>query len=98
MIKINWGVRIRNKAFWTALIPALALLAQAVASVFGFTIDLTTLSGKLLAVVDAVFTVLVILGLVNDPTTAGLGDSQRAMGYAEPWKDEAEKDPDEPAE
>lgn len=85
---INWNVRIKNKAFWMAIIPALALLAQAVASVFGFTIDLTTLVGKLLAVVDAVFAVLVILGIVNDPTTAGVGDSERAKGYEVPWKDE----------
>lgn len=85
---INWKVRIKNKAFWMAIIPALALLAQAVASVFGFTIDLTTLVGKLLAVVDAVFAVLVILGIVNDPTTAGVSDSERAKGYEVPWKDE----------
>lgn len=85
---INWKVRIKNKAFWMAIIPAIALLAQAVASVFGFTIDLTTLVGKLLAVVDAVFAVLVILGIVNDPTTAGVGDSERAKGYEVPWKDE----------
>lgn len=88
-MKINWGVRIRNKNFWTALIPALALLAQAVASVFGFTIDLTTLSGKLLAVVDAVFAVLVILGIVTDPTTKGIGDSSRALAYEKPWDDSA---------
>lgn len=86
-MKINWGVRIRNKNFWTALIPALALLGQAVAALFGFTIDLTTLTGKLLGVVDAVFAVLVILGIVTDPTTKGIGDSDRAMNYAKPWDD-----------
>lgn len=86
---INWGVRIRNKSFWTALIPALALLAQAIGSLFGFTIDLTTLTGKLLAVVDAVFAVLVILGIVVDPTTKGVGDSSRALSYEHPWDDEA---------
>lgn len=84
---INWKVRIANKTFWLSLIPAIALVIQAVAAVFGLTIDLSTLSGKLCAVVDAVFAVLVILGIVNDPTTAGIGDSNRAKGYAEPWKD-----------
>ena len=88
-MKINWGVRIRNKTFWTTLIPAIALLAQAVASVFGFTIDLTQLSGKLLAVVDALFAVLVILGIAVDPTTKGVGDSNRALGYEIPWDDES---------
>ena len=85
---INWKVRIKNKLFWAELIPALALLAQAVASVFGFTIDLTTLVGKLLAVVDAIFAVLVILGIVVDPTTYGVPDSKLAMTYQEPKRDE----------
>lgn len=87
---INWKVRIRNKAFWMAIIPALALVVQAVAAVFGFTLDLSTMVGKILAVVDAVFAVLVILGVVNDPTTDGIGDSERAKGYDVPWKDEQE--------
>lgn len=86
-MKINWGVRIRNKSFWTALIPALALLGQAIAGLFGFTIDLGTLSGKLLGVVDAVFAVLVILGIVVDPTTKGIGDSDRALTYEKPLAD-----------
>ena len=85
---INWKVRIRNKQFWLAVIPAIALVAQAVAAVFGYTIDLTTMVGKLQVVVDAVFALLVILGIVVDPTTEGVGDSNRAMGYEKPWKDE----------
>ena len=84
---MNWKVRIKNKAFWLAVIPAIALVAQAIASVFGYTIDLTTMVGKLQAVVNAVFALLVILGIVVDPTTEGIGDSQRAMSYEEPWKD-----------
>ena len=87
---INWKVRIRNKQFWISLIPALAMVVQAVAALFGFTIDLTTLTGKIVAVVDAVFVVLAILGIVVDPTTAGVGDSARAMKYEEPWVDPAE--------
>lgn len=84
---INWKVRIRNRLFWIEAIPALALVVQAVAGVFGWTLDLTTLVGKLLTVVDAVFALLVILGIVVDPTTAGVADSKRAMGYEEPYKD-----------
>lgn len=83
---INWKVRMKNKNFWVALIPAILLLIQAIASVFGFTIDFTDLSGKLLAVVNAVFTVLAIVGIVTDPTTKGIGDSEQAMTYAEPKK------------
>ena len=81
---INWRVRIKNKAFWVALIPAVILLAQSVAAALGYTLDLSDMSAKLLAVVEALFVVLAILGIVNDPTTAGLGDSGQAMGYDEP--------------
>ena len=84
---INWIVRIKNKQFWLSVIPAIALVIQAIAAVFGWTIDFSTLVGKLLTVVDAVFALLVILGIVVDPTTAGVGDSQRAMMYQEPWED-----------
>lgn len=85
---INWKVRIKNKAFWMAIIPAVLLLVYAVAAVFGITLDLSDLGDKLLAVVEALFVVLAILGIVNDPTTAGVGDSVRAMGYEKPFKEE----------
>ena len=84
---INWKVRINNKQFWTSVVPAVALVAQAVAALFGYTIDLTTIVGKVQAVINAVFALLVILGIVVDPTTAGVGDSARAMTYEEPWED-----------
>lgn len=83
---INWTVRIKNKAFWLALIPALLLLIQAVAAVFGYSIDMGDIGNKLIAVVNAVFGVLAILGIVTDPTTAGLGDSSQAMTYTAPKK------------
>ena len=81
---INWKVRIRNKNFWVTIIPALLLLIQGIAALFGFTINLNDASGKLLVVVDGVFVVLSILGIVNDPTTAGISDSSQAMTYNEP--------------
>lgn len=84
---INWTVRIKNKQFWLALIPAVLLLAQVVAAVFGYTLDLGELGNRLLDVVNALFAVLVILGVVADPTTDGVGDSERAMGYDRPYKD-----------
>ena len=93
-MKINWIVRIKNKQFWMAVIPALALVVQAVAAVFGYTLDFSTLVGKILAVVDAVFALLVILGIAVDPTTKGVGDSERALGYEKPWDDEVAKEAD----
>ena len=85
-MKINWLVRIKNKNFWISLIPALLLLIQVVASVFGFTLDLGDMGNKLLAVVNAAFAVLSILGIVTDPTTKGISDSEQAMTYKTPKK------------
>ena len=84
--KINWVVRINNKQFWLSIIPAALLLIQTIATLLGFTIDLTDVQGKLIAIVDALFVVLTILGIVNDPTTHGIGDSMQAMGYEIPRK------------
>lgn len=81
---INWRVRIKNKAFWVAIIPAVLVLIQVVAAVFGYTLNLGELGNKLIAVVNAVFVVLSILGVVNDPTTSGLSDSKLAMTYNAP--------------
>ena len=83
---INWKVRIKNKNFWIALIPALLLLVQVVAAVFGYTLDLGELGNKLLAVVNAVFAVLSILGIVTDPTTQGVAASNLALTCDEPKK------------
>lgn len=87
MKNINWTVRIKNKAFWLAVIPAVLLLIQAVAAVFGFTLDLGDIGNKLIAVVNAAFGVLVVLGVVVDPTTAGISDSKQARGYNYPKED-----------
>ncbi len=84
---INWTVRIKNKNFWLAAIPALLLLVQTVAALFGFTLDLGEIGDKLLAVVNAVFALLAILGVVNDPTTKGLSDSEQARSYDKPKED-----------
>lgn len=87
MNKINWKVRIANRQFWLSLIPAVLLVLQAVGSVFGYTLDFGDLGNKLLTLVNSVFALLVILGIVVDPTTEGVADSVRAMQYTEPKKD-----------
>lgn len=86
-MNINWTVRFRNKSFWLSLIPALLLLVQVVAAVFGYTLDLGGLGDRLLDVVNALFAVLTILGIVTDPTTKGVSDSTQALTYDKPKDD-----------
>lgn len=81
---INWRVRIRNQAFWLALIPAILVLIQAIGALFGFEWDFGIFDAQLRHIVEAVFGVLAILGVINDPTTEGWSDSRLAMTYDEP--------------
>lgn len=84
---INWKIRAKNKTFWLALVPACLLLIQAVAQVFNISLDFTNLNKDLLGVVNALFTVLAIVGVVADPTTKGLSDSTQALTYSKPKED-----------
>lgn len=84
---INWLVRFKNKNFWISFIPAALLLVQVVAALFGFELELGDIGDRLLAVVNALFAVLALLGVVTDPTTAGVSDSTQAMSYTKPRED-----------
>jgi len=87
MNKINWKVRIKNKAFWIAIISALLLLLKEVLAICGVEIEIAFVSDQLKAIVETVFTILALLGIVNDPTTSGISDSSQAMTYDEPKED-----------
>lgn len=86
MKNINWMVRIKNKNFWLTLIPAVLLLIQVVVAPFGYQWDFGVLNEQLATIINALFAVLVILGVVNDPTTDGVVDSDQALTYKEPRK------------
>ena len=87
-MSVKWKVRFSNPNFWLSLIPAVFLLIQVCAAPFGYEWDFAVLNQQVAAIVNAVFGVLAILGVVNDPTTAGVNDSASAMTYTEPTKGE----------
>lgn len=84
---INWKVRVKNKMFWLALVPAVLLVVQVVAAPFGYDFDFVVLNQQLAAIINAIFALLVIIGIPVDMTTDGFGDSQQALGYDEPRKE-----------
>lgn len=92
MNRINWKVRIKNPVFWVQ--AAIAVILP-ILTYFGLTWeDMTSWAaiGNLLlqAVKNPVVIAAVLASVwnaVNDPTTAGLKDSQRAMSYEEPYRD-----------
>jgi phi LC3 family holin len=85
-MKINWLVRIKNEWFWITIIPMFMLLIQAVAALFGYTLDLTELGDKIVKIVNIIFGILAALGIVVDNTTKGVSDSEQALTYTEPKK------------
>ena len=84
MNKINWKVRLTNKSFWITMIPAILLLVQLVAKLFGLEIEVDGLQENLLNIINALFVILAVLGITVDPTTKGIGDSENALTYTEP--------------
>lgn len=87
MKNINWKVRIHSKAFWLAMVPALFLLFQTIGAPFGYEWDFVVLNQQLAAIINAAFAFLAILGVVTDPTTSGVSDSQQALSYDKPKKE-----------
>jgi len=79
---INWKLRFQNKAVLCALLAQTAAIAYTVLGFFGVVPTVT--ESALVAFGHMVVELLVLMGVVTDPTTRGLGDSQQAMDYEKP--------------
>ncbi len=82
---INWKVRLKNKVWLMTAIPVVCGAIYAVLGLLGIvpSIAETEIENVLITIVGA----LAVLGIVEDPTTAGLKDSERAMTYETPHED-----------
>lgn len=85
-MKTNWKVRFKNKLWLTSFISCILTFAYTILAMFDIYPLLTENSA--IRVMDAILMALSLMGVIVDPTTAGLGDSERAQGYDKPWKDE----------
>ena len=82
-MKLNFKIRLKNKAFWITVIPALFMFLQTLMSALGTSIDLTEAESITTSLIDVVFMGLTVLGVIVDPTTKNISDSERALGYTE---------------
>ncbi|MBL4955203.1 phage holin [Neobacillus sp. YIM B02564] len=82
-MKINWKVRLRQKHFLVGMFSAILLFVQTVAELCGFHIS-DTIGDKVTYIFNSVLGILTILGVVVDPTTKSLSDSEQAQKYSEP--------------
>ena len=82
-MKLNFKIRLKNKAFWVTVIPALFMFLQTLMSALGTSIDLTEAENITTSLIDVVFMGLTVLGVIVDPTTKNISDSERALNYTE---------------
>ena len=87
-MKINWKVRFKNKVWLGSFLSLSVSFVYSLLGLFDIFPEVT--QNNVLEMMNQVLTFLGLIGVLVDPTTAGLGDSERAMGYVEPWDDHAE--------
>ena len=90
-MKINWKIRLKSKMFWMSLLSAVLLFLQSCLALFGVNFDTSEIGDSLTVIINALFTLLAVLGVVNDPTTVGLSDSSRALSYVSQARDSEEE-------
>ena len=82
---INWKLRFQNKAILWSIISLVVSLAYRILDAVGIIPPFT--ADFVLEIAADILTLLGLLGVIVDPTTDGVPDSKRAMGYEQPWKD-----------
>ncbi len=89
MMKINWKVRFRNKVWLGSFLSLIVSFAYSLLALFDVFPQVT--QNLILQLMNQILTFLGLIGVIVDPTTAGIGDSERAMGYEVPWDDNGEE-------
>ena len=89
MNKINWRVRFKNKVWLGSFLSLIVGFVYSMLALFDVFPQVT--QNLVLQLMNQVLTFLGLIGVIVDPTTAGIGDSDRAMQYTEPWNDNVEK-------
>ena len=84
-MKINWKVRFKNKIWLGSFLSLIVSFVYSLLGLFDVFPEVT--QNSVLEIMNQILTFLGLIGVLVDPTTAGLGDSERAMGYEEPWDD-----------
>ena len=87
-MKLNWKVRFKNKVWLGSFLSLIVGFVYSMLALFDVFPEVT--QSLVLQLMNQVLTFLGLIGVIVDPTTAGIGDSDRAMGYIEPWDDDRE--------
>ena len=85
MNKINWRVRFKNKVWLGSFLSLIVGFIYSMLALFDVFPQVT--QNLVLQLMNQVLTFLGLIGVIVDPTTAGISDSERALGYEVPWDD-----------
>lgn len=84
-MQMNWKVRFKNKVWLSSFIATIITFIYTILGMFDVAPEVT--KNSIMNIIDAVLMMLSLTGVIVDPTTAGIGDSNRAMTYEEPFAD-----------
>lgn len=84
-MKLNWKVRFKNKVWLGSFFSLVVGFVYSLLALFD--VFPTVTQNLVVQLLNQVLTFLGLIGVIVDPTTTGIGDSERAMGYEEPWDD-----------
>lgn len=84
-MQINWKVRLQSCGFWISMISAVVAFVYQICGILGI---VPAISEEMaMQFIGVVINILMALGIIIDPTTAGFSDSQRALKYKTPHND-----------
>ena len=84
-MKLNWKVRFKNKVWLGSFLSLIVGFVYSMLALFDVFPEVT--QSLVLQLMNQVLTFLGLIGVIVDPTTAGIGDSDRAISYSQPWDD-----------
>ena len=84
-MNINWKIRFQNKNFLTGLISLVVVFIYDLLQLLEIAPAVT--QSAVMQVAEGILTILGMLGVIADPTTAGLSDSKQALTYTSPKQD-----------
>lgn len=84
-MSLNWKVRFKNKVWLMGFISVIVTFVYTILGMLDIYPEFT--KNQTIEVVNSILTFLTLIGVIVDPTTNGFGDSERALGYDEPYAD-----------
>lgn len=79
---INWKLRFKNKTTLVAMCGASVTFIYQMMSLLGVTPKVS--QNEIVQLIGLIINIFVAMGIITDPTTKGVADSDTALGYKEP--------------